>query len=201
MEEFVIGQRYDRPCVRAAWWSAVEIEWVPIIGPRHEDQEFIGVKPQHFHVDYRFVPKRQRDGDEEGPAVYRPSVPTIFRRPVNVVSPLWPTAPSSIDIDELGRYPDLPVSSWYQVRRFTYTGPYPAYPFDRPQWLHGLYEAYRRRRLKPGMVCPHRGADLTGMVLDEEGCVTCPLHGLRWNATTGKIARPEGVIVPKEAQT
>ena len=34
------------------------------------------------------------------------------------------------------------------------------------------------------MVCPHRGADLSG-IEPEDGLITCPLHGLRFCAKTG----------------
>ncbi|WP_369073969.1 Rieske (2Fe-2S) protein [Hymenobacter sediminis] len=37
------------------------------------------------------------------------------------------------------------------------------------------------------MVCPHKGARLSSCKV-ENGCVTCPLHGLRWDTTTGSLS-------------
>ena len=51
-----------------------------------------------------------------------------------------------------------------------------------------LSAAYRDARLVNGTICPHRGADLRGMKPDADGCVRCPLHSLRWNLKTGRLA-------------
>ena len=42
-------------------------------------------------------------------------------------------------------------------------------------------------RLKAGLICPHKGADLSTFEPDERDCVTCPLHGLTWNVRTGEL--------------
>jgi hypothetical protein len=35
--------------------------------------------------------------------------------------------------------------------------------------------------------CPHRGYDLSQVRPDEDGIITCPLHGLKFNAETGEL--------------
>lgn len=35
--------------------------------------------------------------------------------------------------------------------------------------------------------CPHRGFDLSNEVPDENGIITCPLHGLKFNAETKQL--------------
>ena len=37
--------------------------------------------------------------------------------------------------------------------------------------------------------CPHRGFDLTNEIPDENGVITCPLHGLKFKASTKDLIR------------
>lgn len=36
------------------------------------------------------------------------------------------------------------------------------------------------------LTCPHRGANLASVPI-KDGCVVCPLHGLKWSVTTGEL--------------
>lgn len=45
------------------------------------------------------------------------------------------------------------------------------------------------KTLKPGLICPHRGADLSHCPPDEHGVVECPMHGVKWNIHTGQMVR------------
>jgi hypothetical protein len=56
----------------------------------------------------------------------------------------------------------------------------------KPFWLEDLSSAYSRRDWGPRKICPHRGASLCG-VPAVEGVVTCPLHGLRFDAKSGQV--------------
>jgi len=62
-----------------------------------------------------------------------------------------------------------------------------------PAKIIAFRRAFAAARLKPGMICPHKGVCLKSMpVID--GVVRCPAHGLRWNAETGEAvttANPE----------
>lgn len=50
-----VGSFYVVPCVRAGWPNIDDKpRWWPILGPQHEDGEFINFPYQHFHVDYPF---------------------------------------------------------------------------------------------------------------------------------------------------
>lgn len=44
----------------------------------------------------------------------------------------------------------------------------------------------RRVRFRP--VCPHWGGPLGDVAVDDEGCVTCPWHGYRFDLRTGRSA-------------
>ena len=90
---------------------------------------------------------------------------------------------------------DEPISVEEAIRTNhpTDLGPYPEYPqANRTSWRLGLTAAYADYQLIDGHIRPHQGTDLTGIVPDDDGVVTCPLHGLRWCARTGRIvaARP-----------
>lgn len=51
------------------------------------------------------------------------------------------------------------------------------------RWLWGL-DSTKALRMKDN-VCPHHGFSLHSIPV-HNGCVTCPIHGLKWDCTTGK---------------
>ena len=61
----------------------------------------------------------------------------------------------------------------------------PRYPFA-PPWYEKLAASVQDKPLGPRRICPHKGADLSRMPV-RDGCVTCPLHGLRFDAETGRV--------------
>lgn len=40
-------------------------------------------------------------------------------------------------------------------------------------------------------ICPHRLGPLAGQILDKDGILTCPWHGYKFNAQTGKSLQPQ----------
>src|SRR6185369_16121551 len=52
-----IGKYYRVPAVRVAIWHRF-VGWLPVIGPKHEDAEFVNFPHQHFHVNWHFAPER-----------------------------------------------------------------------------------------------------------------------------------------------
>ena len=181
----VVGTFYRRPCVRAHW-PTKWIRWLPILGPVHSDPEHIRAEFQHVHVDYRFLNTEIR----EYLARLVRKLPDdflhkrIYSTPISFVTPHGYEKP--VALDEIHRL-EIDPKSWMSIRPRKYQGPYPPYPYENVAWLHDLSEAYAERTLINGHICPHRGADLTGIVPDDDGVVTCPLHGLRWCARTGQI--------------
>ena len=164
------GHVYRVPVVRGTWWSWTR-DWV-VLGPRHEDAEFIDFPHQHYHLDPRFVPLTVwRDAQESASGLRR-----ILGAPLmNGLNPTHEWSPP----EPLG------------VRRRKMLRSVPEWmiagAFNAAPWEAKLRAAYADDRLRDG-VCPHRGADLRGMEPDEHGCVVCPLHGLRWNVATGRSA-------------
>ena len=183
----VVGTFYRRPCVRAHW-PTNRIRWLPILGPVHSDPEHIRAEFQHVHVDYRFLNTEIREYLSRLVRKFPDDLlhKRIYSTPISFVTPHDYEKP--VALDEIHRL-EIDPASWMSVRPRKYQGPYPPYPYENVSWLHGLSEAYADRTLINGHICPHRGAELTGIVPDEDGVVTCPLHGLRWCLRTGRIAR------------
>ena len=94
---------------------------------------------------------------------------------------------ASVKVDELQTLA-LPLETYYMARRVMCKAQYPVLPYEGGLWWqHALEAAYADTRLKAGLICPHRGADLSTFQPDKNGCVTCPLHGLQWNVETGEL--------------
>ena len=185
----VVGTFYRRPCVRAHWPRSC-IRWLPILGPIHSDREHIGADFQHVHVDYRFLNLEIRQILDD--YLFDPrDMPRFNRVYSKLISHVWPLGNEApVELDEI-HLMDIHPSSWMSVRPRKYQGPYPPYPHGYFSWLHDLSEAYAERTLINGTICPHRGTDLSAIMPDDAGAITCPLHGLRWLASTGKIVMPE----------
>lgn len=183
-EELIIGQSYLRPCIRAQW-NQFHAQWIPVLGTIHRDVEHIMADFDHVHVDYRFMPAKIRNETEreldQSTRIFK--VNPVHSEPVSNVLPLGYETP--ITLEAAAR---IQTDLWLDVMPCTYAGPYPEYPASFVHWMKDLSKAYRNARLIDGHICPHQGTDLTGIEPDRNGNVTCPLHGLCWNAKTGRLA-------------
>ena len=184
-DEPAVGTIYRRPCVRAHWLTN-RIRWLPVLGPFHSDQKHIGADFQHVHVDYRFLNMEIRAYLDrllfDSPDVSQ--LNRVYSTPISCVSPHG--REDTLALDEIHLLEIYP-KSWLSVHPRKYQGTYLPYPYENVPWLHELSQAYAERTLIKGTICPHRGTDLAGFVPDDDGVVTCPLHGLRWCVGTGRI--------------
>jgi hypothetical protein len=130
----------------------------PVLGTWHEDAEMINFPDYHYHFDARFLTERQAEVVDDN--AIRPGE-GVFK---NVV---------------------LYEASEIVVRLRKCRRIYAKYPAARVPWMGALEAEYGRNVLKSA-VCPHRRTPLDGLQV-ENGCVTCPLHGLLWNCETGKL--------------
>ena len=159
----VVGKFYQVPCIsheklkgcRKAWK-----EWIPLIGPPHQDKEIIGFEPWHMHVDSRF----QTLSDL---AMY-----LALAQVINLTSMYELHVGHAEDIRETARL---------EMRRMKCrrSDPpmFPDVPFRKP-----LESAYAGCRVVNGL-CPHRGIAIAcGRRMDDAGARQCPGHGLAWNA-------------------
>ena len=198
----ILGKIYQVPCVRTIWRSISEHPvWIPVNGPMHEDEEIISVPFFHWHLDWRFLSRKQMNAIREcGYGSYNlPRESEVF---MNVISDIYPDLGEEwqkenyrrtgedgwMALEDLPRG-DIPTESYLRVKPRRCNGEYPAYPaeFMLDHWLPDLEQAYRDHVIKGSLICPHKGGDLAGSPVIN-GTVTCPLHGLRWNLQTGKMA-------------
>lgn len=155
-----VGQRYWVPTVTAPFYDWVHklLAW-PVLGPAHDDEEIIGFKWKHYHIDWRFVSTRMIK---------------IIRRSGTFHN--WV-------LHERNNFPlPDPVLALRKCYR-----PMPAFNLVA-DWTPVLEQAYQEHHLKPpAYVCPHKGIPLASLPPDSMGCVVCPAHGLRWNLETGRL--------------
>jgi hypothetical protein len=168
--EPVVGRWYMRPAVYGDMYYAKR--WWPVTGPLHEDHEHVKFEWIHYHIDWRFVPKREFNLLALGPTYGNGH---CYARVLQ----------QNPRINEGGfGKPEL--------RRFKCIRPLPPYPFKAAVWLDALEKEYADCKLKPGMVCPHRGIPLADLP-QKHGIVTCPGHGLSWYARTGELVSHEAM--------
>lgn len=141
-------------------------KWWPVWGSKHNDIEYFGFRPLHYHIDPRFLNKRHW---------------SEFRNPLR--SPLLQVQATPLNHSDLKSGPPKP-----QLRRMRCTmahsewGHSNAIPVTK---LNAAFGGQQCRKGKRGFVCPHKLFPL-GSVQVVDGVITCPLHGLRIDAQSGR---------------
>lgn len=170
---YEVGKFYRVPCVKTTKEQRVgRGAWVPVIGPKHEDAEFVGFPDVHWHIDWRFV------ADE------------IFAQETALRSPKSAVFGSIVmESTKPHEYfgPSRALTTEFKVRRIKCRRTMPTYPNELVArgWGPKLNAAYKDCRMQ-NMTCPHRGLPLDGCETHGD-VVTCPGHGLRWNVKTGEL--------------
>ena len=182
----VAGRFYMVPTIRYRW-NGYDGIW-PVIGPKHEDAEIIGFPHQHYHVDGRFLTKRQWD-QAGGNDIIRQFGLDILT--VAAISALAGSPLTQRTKDRTGNEPHPPVV--YRRRMCTraridylHEDAPPVYDMAFFPKLRAAYKDDCLRATDAGWVCPHRGAHLGSIKPNDAGVIVCPLHGLEWDAVTGK---------------
>ena len=171
------------PCVRSVLDTATEPQWIPILGPPHDDAHIIGFDLVHLHVDWRYMDDQQR----AQAVAYDPHAPYDL-----ALTHVVPEGRSeSVPLAQALADADIPNESFLKPQPKAFNGDFPPYPDQKPRWMNALWNAYRNARLGADGRCPHRGADLSDLTPDETGVITCPLHGLRWHTADGTAAPPK----------
>jgi hypothetical protein len=167
----VIGRRYLVPMVHELWYGRTM--WWPIIGPRHNDTEYLNFTIVHYHIDARFLNEAQwRFASHETPLRERKLAAAPICNPTGA-----------------------PPQYRLRLCRRLVTGFALPTMADRTGYFPALEAAYRTSRLRHGphgWVCPHKGAALGSCPVAPDGTIICPLHGLRWHADSGLPAIVEG---------
>ena len=144
----------------------------PVLGPEHEDREYIGVARNHYHYDLRFV----------ADALIEHFCGHMLR-----------TRPITCDPVELMmifiHFTDI-VKGKPAERKMKCRRRMPKFPLEvgaqEALWMKPLEDAYANTKLNCAR-CPHRGMPLSKDNADENGVVVCPGHGLAFNINTGKL--------------
>lgn len=171
-------QRVDEmltpPAVGAFYWVptiALEFRgdlraW-PVMGMKHDDKEHLNFRYLHFHFDWRFMP------NEMFARIADCSVDPIAKRIFgSVLHHIGIELPEMIYRRRLCRR-EMPLNTIFAE-----------VPTGRA--LHDAWFGKDARRGPHGLICPHRGTNLGTIAPDAEGNVTCPLHGLKFCAATGR---------------
>ena len=158
----VIGRYYLVRCIFATF-NIGKKEWLPVMGPRHDDAKWIGFKWAHYHLNRFFL----SDADEEQSV----------------------TLPVSERPDRSFNYPITEsILLRRKCRRSTPT-PFPVDKVLKTEQFTAMYRHYtgEQCRRQSGWICPHKGFDLGAMTVDPDGAITCPMHGLRIDNETGIV--------------
>ncbi|MDB6104121.1 MAG: hypothetical protein JWO52_4120 [Gammaproteobacteria bacterium] len=157
----IIGKFYEVPAVYARDWWGFD-GWIPVLGPMHEDAEIVGFPWQHFHIDWRFARRNLFDfvANIKGPQL-------VYASPIQCP-------------DRSGK---RVIAEGPILKRMTYKRELLPFPRMPNTWVPVLAKKYACTKLVNGL-CPHRGIPVSAM--HREGDIlTCPGHGLQWNAITG----------------
>lgn len=142
-------------------------KWWPVWGSKHNDVEFFGFHPLHYHIDPRFLTKLQIN-KSKGFGI-RSALQNIQAQPLSHIS--------------LKSGPPKP-----QLRRMRCSMAYAEWGHADATTVTEMNIAFAGQQCakgKRGFVCPHKLFPL-GSIEAIDGVVTCPLHGLRIDAATGK---------------
>jgi hypothetical protein len=142
-------------------------------GIKHSDVEHFRFPVLHYHIDPRFLTKRHISDFHDGGLSGRSAVHNIQAQPLNHT--------------DLVDGPPKPI-----LRRMRCSMDHSEWGFSDRAPVISLNEAFAGKKCgsgKRGFVCPHKHFPL-GSVKAINGVVTCPLHGMRIDAQTGKCIGP-----------
>lgn len=200
----VIGQVY---AVRCVWHRSTQTHngisapwmWLPVIGHAHRDPE-LGphASARHYHFDFRFISAKQ---------LYAAfGVRARHHRWQYVLGAIHWCAETADEVmrSEGIKYPGLldktvlaaktqSLQTEVLLRRCVRSSPIfpdqrsPQLPKKQLPITYTVEETCRGQRIDPANpVCPHKGIALHSVPIIN-GCIDCPGHGLRFDATTGEI--------------
>lgn len=128
----------------------------PIINHLHHDKEN-GQNYYHYHIDYRFIELKGLGG------AYHPIPKQKGRNHVYAPSVRY----NLLDAD------DKDYKITYHAFKCLRQQQYATAGFVQLSKIEGDCHAHNNK-------CPHKGYDLSQVVPDQDGVVTCPLHGLQF---------------------
>ena len=158
--EVEVGKLYKVPCIRRVRANGDDdVEWIPVIGPVHDDKEAIGFPHLHVHHDTRFSDLNLN--------LFMGSLARLGR------------------VERLDKEV-LQADRWFKADlRFSMRRRRCKRQTDcwRPvHFTEALEEQHRHCRIGADGLCPHRGIPLALGHKLADGSTVCAGHGLRWIA-------------------
>lgn len=166
----VKGKFYLVPTILARWLGQAPRPW-PVIGTLHTDPKFFEFHEPHYHVDVRFVSQKWHTAAARTPITRRYSQ-------IYVPGPNSPLLPGPVFKRRKCIHPRV-------LYRILDSNNEPFVP-DQIRALRTAFAGQQCERGHGGWICPHRKASV-GSISPIDGIITCPLHGLRIDAATGKV--------------
>jgi hypothetical protein len=171
----VVGKMYWVPAIHMDRFGFKKLWW-PIHGHKHNDEEFFNFKPDHYHVDQRFLSKRHLRQHTRG--YHDDPLLNSFGKPLSGKY-------AHLEYDYPGKQlqPGRP-----ELRRMRCQRDFPLYPYENEgavQKLNAAFVGKIANKGRLGLVCPHKQYPLGQLPADAEGIITCPLHGMRIRAIDG----------------
>lgn len=151
------------------------VNFVPVIGNWHNDAVFQFGAQNHTHYDFRFLQSIVFDALLES-GLERSAYEEYMR--------ISPNKKSNVVLFPLFQKQKKPVKhrKMKMLRK-------PVLPDIRLTgfMMETLQKHYKKHVIDVNNpVCPHRKASLNGAA-EENGCLVCPCHGLRWDKKTGAL--------------
>lgn len=165
-----VGRTYLVPTVTATWLGRFE-PW-PVLGPKHNDRHCLNFDHDHYHLDIRFLRQVSRGPDFWQSAFAMPLMSRHCLNPGGLRAPVW----QAMSCKRLEN-PALPTMQQKAAANAGWRC-----HFD--EWT-----GKQARHDGRGWVCPHRNVSLASQPIIA-GVVTCSLHLLRIDATTGVVLPP-----------
>lgn len=200
----VVGRRYLVPTVEYPYLSP-EPSWWPLFFPFHNDQEFFAFPHEHYHVDVRFLGVRKLrqmagrpiywNGESDWPAAWRTAQrsPLGARRASAYEAGVteWMAA-KGLKTNAAGMIEPPPIVWRPLALKSAEPPPYQFHDAKQIKAMADHYGGHQCAKARTGWVCPHRDIPL-GQFAPVDGIITCPLHGLRVVAATGKVLNAAGL--------
>jgi len=163
--DYQVGQKYDVPCAEILWKEDNRIYYVPVFDHLHVDPQF-GFEHLHYHIDGRFElhPRMKHrlnvtDGHTLSVIVTHDEAIYKFQRLV----------PQQLKCER--RETGLLFASTVDERRLENLKRY-------EEWYAGFVG-----KSCEGKRCPHYGTEM----LERDGKLVCPMHGLTADRATLRI--------------
>ena len=214
-----------------SWWMTdvhQKPEWLPIMGPLHQDREFFDIHELHYHVDPRFLEGRQAsralDAQERDRLNGRQAWHPAFWQLASWF-PYTDNAKGALAFkitDKMTKVTDRWLyfirrepTAWglariqSRTRRRVCRATLEIPVIDRAPENDAFREMRRHYGRRCSDICPHRGYDLRNIPIDASGHRQCPLHQLRVRAPRARrqalqaAGRPDTAppIAPPQAKT